>query len=111
MNMPEVDASYDAANEPPRDAAPPVERAPFPWPRFFLSLLFAVIAWFAFWFTILLAVGLWIFIAISRDPHPEFKNIVTVSARYLSHCLAYALLLRDDKPFPLGPLPSGSDAN
>lgn len=106
--MPETDASYDGQNEAPRDVTP-AERAPFPWQRFFLALLFGVIGWFAFWFTILLAVGTWIFIAISREPHPEFKNIVTISAKYLTHCLSYALLLRDDKPFPLGPLPSATD--
>lgn len=107
--MPETDASYDPGSEQPREVAAPPQKAPFPWERFFLSLLFALIGWFAFWFTILLAVGTWIVIAINREPNADLKNIVTVSARYLTHCLGYALLLRDDKPFPLGPLPTSAD--
>jgi len=107
-DMPETDASYDSGSEQPRDVTP-VQKAPFPWERFFLSLLFAVIAWFAFWFTILLAAGTWIIMAVNREPNADLKGIVTVSAKYLTHCLAYALLLRDDKPFPLGPLPTASD--
>jgi hypothetical protein len=107
-HMPETDASYNPSGEAPQGSAP-VERAPFPWQRFFLSLLFAVCGWFAFWITILLAIALWVLIAVSREPHPEFKSVVTVSARYLSHCLAYVVLLREDKPFPLGPLPSASE--
>src|SRR5262245_23164872 len=106
--MPETDASYNPSSGTPQSGAPS-ERAPFPWQRFFLSVLFAVCGWFAFWITILLAIALWVLIAVSREPHPEFKSVVTVSARYLNHCLAYVVLLRDDKPFPLGPLPSASD--
>jgi hypothetical protein len=104
--MPETDASYDAAGEPRSDVTP-VARAPFPWPRFFLALMFAVLGWFAFWITIVLAIVMWVLVAISREPHPEFKSVVTVSARYVSQCLAYVLLLTDEKPFPLGPLPRG----
>ncbi len=106
--MPDTDASYDSASPPPHDVTP-VEKAPFPWQRFFLSFGFAVVAWFAFWFMILLAVGTWIVMAINREPNADLKNIVSISARYLTHCLGYALLLRDDKPFPLGPLPSAAD--
>lgn len=104
--MPETDASYDAAGEPRRDVTP-TERTPFPWPRFFLALLFAVLGWFAFWITIVLAMVMWVLVAVSREPHAEFKSVVTVSARYVSQCLAYVLLLTDEKPFPLGPLPRG----
>ncbi|MBL9098869.1 MAG: DUF4389 domain-containing protein [Alphaproteobacteria bacterium] len=105
--MPETDASYTAPDETPRDVT--TTKAPFPWERFLLSLLFGVIGWFAFWFTIILAIGLWIFVAVSRDPHPEFKNIVAISAKYLAHCIAYVLMMREDKPFPLGPLPRASE--
>ena len=104
--MPETDASYDAAGEPRHDVTP-TERAPFPWPRFFLSLLFAVLGWFAFWITLALAVVMWILIAVSREPHPEFKSVVAISARYVAQCLSYVLMLSDEKPFPLGPLPRG----
>lgn len=103
--MPDSDASYNPAQDAPRDV--PVVRAPFPWQRFFLSLFFAVLGWFAFWMTIVLAIIMWVLVAVSREPHAEFKQFVTMSARYVWQCLAYALLLREEKPFPLGPLPAG----
>jgi hypothetical protein len=106
--MPETDASYDASNEPQRDVTK-TERPAFPWQRFFLSLLFAVLGWFAFWMTIVLAIVMWVLVAVSREPHAEFKAFVTACARYVWQCLAYILLLRDEKPFPLGPLPRGDE--
>ena len=103
--MSQTDASYHQ----PDDAPKPVQeaRAPFPWQRFFFSILFGVLGWIAFWFTIVLAIALWVLIAISREPHPEFKQFVAGCARYVSQCLAYVVLLTDEKPFPLGPLPRG----
>jgi len=104
--MSQTDASYT----PPEDA-PRVEdkRAPFPWQRFLFSVMFAVLGWFAFWLTIILAIVMWVLVAISSEPHPEFKGFVNACARYVWQCLAYVVLLRDEKPFPLGPLPRGDE--
>jgi hypothetical protein len=100
--MPETDASYTPQPETPPAA---VERQPFPWQRFLYSLMFAVLGWFAFWMTILLAIIMWVLVAISREPHAEFRSFVGASAKYVGQCLAYIVLLSDEKPFPLGPLP------
>ena len=105
--MSQTDASYSAPGDAPRPAE--TARAPFPWPRFFLSILFGVLGWFAFWLTIVLAVVLWVLVAISRDPHPEFRQFVSACARYVWQCLSYIMLLTDEKPFPLGPLPRGGE--
>ncbi len=104
--MPEADASYDQGSEAPREVT---QRAPFPWQRFFLSVMYAVLGWFAFWMTIVLAIIMWILVAISREPHAEFKQFVNASARYVWQCLSYVVLLSDEKPFPLGPLPRGTE--
>jgi hypothetical protein len=103
--MSHTDASYT----PPEDAPRPTEtqRAPFPWQRFLLSLGFGFLAWIAFWLTIVLAIVLWVLIAVSREPNPEFKQFVSACARYVWQCLAYVVLLTEEKPFPLGPLPRG----
>src|SRR5262245_12846146 len=104
--MPETDASYSPQDETPRSGAP-VDRLPFPWARFFLSVLFAFCGWFAFWLPIALAAIMWSLVAVSREPHAEFKQFVAMSARYVAHCLAYVVMLTEEKPFPLGPLPRG----
>ncbi|MCE9524176.1 MAG: DUF4389 domain-containing protein [Alphaproteobacteria bacterium] len=105
--MSQPDASYTGPEDAPQPL--PVIRAPFPWERFLFSIAFAIAGWFAFWATIILAVFMWVMIAISREPHPDLKNIVNIVARYVWHCMAYVVLLRDDKPFPFGPLPKGDE--
>ena len=105
--MSQTDASYSGP-EPAQQPLPTI-RAPFPWQRFLYSVMFAVLGWFACWATIVLAIVMWVLIAISREPHPDFKNIVNVFARYVWQCLAYVVQLREDKPFPLGPLPKGDE--
>lgn len=104
--MPETDASYNPQPEAPRDV---VERAPFPWQRLLLSIMFAFLGWFAFWMTIVLAIIMWVLVAVSSEPHAEFRKFVSASARYVWQCLAYIVMLKDEKPFPLGPLPHGED--
>jgi Domain of unknown function (DUF4389) len=104
-HMSQPDASYTG---PEGSSTPlPAERPAFPWQRFFFSVMFAVLGWVAFWITIVLAIVLWVLIAVSREPHPEFKQFVNASARYVWQCLAYVVLMREEKPFPLGPLPRG----
>ncbi len=102
--MPQSDASY----EPPVPIEPAQTRAAFPWERLILSAFFAFIAWCAFWVVLLSAVVMWIMIAVSREVHPQFKSFVTAGARYVGQCLSYILMISDEKPFPLGPLPSGA---
>jgi hypothetical protein len=105
--MSQPDASYTGPEGSP--APVPAVRAPFPWERFLFSVMFAVLGWVAFWLTIVLAIILWVLVAVSREPQAEFKQFVNASARYVWQCLAYVVLLRDEKPFPLGPLPRGDE--
>jgi hypothetical protein len=97
------DASYNAPNEPPRQVEGARE---FPWQRLLLSVLFGFLAWMAFWFTIVMAVILWILTAISREPQADFQRFVAACARYVGQCLSYVAMQRQEAPFPLGPWPS-----
>jgi hypothetical protein len=95
----------EAAYEPPAPSQD-LQVKSFPWERLLLSVLFAAIAWFAFWGLLFLAVIMWVLIAVSREPHLEFKRFVSIGAKYVGQCLAYVLTISNDKPFPLGPLPT-----
>ncbi|MEQ1753832.1 MAG: DUF4389 domain-containing protein [Micropepsaceae bacterium] len=95
----------DAAVEPPAPTQD-VQVRTFPWDRLFLSIFYGAIAWFAFWGLLFLAVIMWILIAVSREPHVEFKRFLSVGAKYVGQCLAYVLTISSEKPFPLGPLPT-----
>jgi Domain of unknown function (DUF4389) len=97
------DASYNAGNEPPRQVEGARE---FPWQRLLLSVLFGFLGWVAFWVTIVAAVVLWIFVAISREAQPDFQRFVASCARYVGQCLTYVAMQREEAPFPMGPWPS-----
>jgi Domain of unknown function (DUF4389) len=97
------DASYSAGNEPPRQVEGARE---FPWQRLLLSLLFGFLGWMAFWVTIVAAVILWILVAVSREPQPDFQRFVGSCARYVGQCLMYVAMQREETPFPLGAWPS-----
>jgi hypothetical protein len=97
------DASYNAGNEPPRQIEGTRE---FPWKRLLLSVGFGILAWFAFWATIIVAVVLWIFVAISREPQPDLQRFVASCARYVGQCLSYVAMQREEAPFPMGAWPS-----
>ncbi len=100
--MSQSDASYSAPQDEPRQIE---VKKDFPWQRLLLSVMFAVLAWCAFWATIVLAIILWIMMAFNRDLQPEFKGFVAGCAKYVGQCLTYVVMLHDDAPFPLGPLP------
>jgi hypothetical protein len=101
--MTQSDASYNS-NEPPRQVEGGAKE--FPWQRLLLSLGFGVLAWLAFWFTIVMAVILWVLVAISREPQPDFQRFVAACARYVGQCLSYVAMQREEAPFPLSPWPS-----
>ena len=102
--MPQPDAAY----EPPAPNQE-VQVRSFPWERLLLSVFFGIIAWFAFWGLLFLAIVMWVLIAVSREPHPEFRRFVSVGAKYVGQCLAYVLTISNDKPFPLGPFPTADN--
>ncbi|MBP6010633.1 MAG: DUF4389 domain-containing protein [Alphaproteobacteria bacterium] len=100
--MSQSDASYSAPQEEPREVE--VKRE-FPWQRLLLSVGFAFLGWCVFWATIVLAVILWVMMAFNREPQPDLKRIASICAKYVGQCLGYAVLLHDETPFPVGPLP------
>lgn len=98
--MSQPDATYE-----PQPPGQEVQRRSFPWERLFLSIMYAVIAWFAFWGLMVLAVVMWVLVAVNREPHEQFRRFVAVGAKYVGQCLGYILLISNDKPFPLGAFP------
>lgn len=102
--MPQQDAAYE-----PPVPTPSAQARAFPWERLLLSVFYGMIASFAVSGLLLLAVVMWVLIAVSREPHPEFKRFVGIGAKYVGQCLAYVLTISDDKPFPLGPFPTSDN--
>lgn len=96
------DASYNAPQDPPRQIESKVE---FPWQRLLTSIGFGFLAWCAFWVTVVLAIILWVMMAFNREPQPDLKRIASICAKYVGQALGYAVLLHDETPFPVGPLP------
>jgi hypothetical protein len=99
--MSQPDAAYE-----PQPTGREVQVRSFPWERLLLSVMYAVIAWFAFWSLLVLAVVMWVLVAFNKEPHEQFRRFVAVGAKYVGQCLSYILLISNDKPFPLGPFPS-----
>jgi hypothetical protein len=103
-----TDAGYTPESGPePMPHQADRERKPFPIARLLMSILFAFIAWIAFWVAIVVSVVHWILIAINRDPHPEFRSFVKAVVLYVEQTLGYVACMHDERPFPFGPLPKG----
>lgn len=91
--------------------APPLEseeRYGFPWKRLIFAVLFSLIAWFAFWIALGLALIQFIYVAIERRPNEELKAVTRNIAQYLREVFSYITFARDEKPFPFAPFPSGA---
>lgn len=82
-------------------------REPFPIERLLFSIGFAVVAWFVFWITILLAVLQFVVTAITGHVNEELKGISRSMIQYLDQLVSYISLARDERPFPLGSFPKG----
>jgi hypothetical protein len=80
-------------------------RQPFPIERLLYSILFAIVAWFVFWVVVLLAILQFIATALSGHVNEELKGISQSVIQYLEQLVAYISLVRDDRPFPVGPFP------
>lgn len=85
---------------------PPALRSPFSGARLLYSLLFAVIAWFAFWVVLLLAAVQLVTILINNRVSEELRRTSLNIIQYLWELLAYISCVRDEQPFPVGPFPS-----
>ena len=105
--MSNTDAGYTPSSGPEPTNGQGAQRAPFPVARLLMSILFGFIAYFAVHLTIFAAVIYWILVAINREPHPQFRQVLTVIVAYVAQTLGYVAWLHDNQPFPFGPLPSG----
>ena len=80
-------------------------REPFPFARIFLTIVFGVIASFAFWIIVMLALLQFATIAIAGQKNEELKHFSRLMARYVQEIFDYMTLTIDTRPFPLGPFP------
>ncbi|MBU6444484.1 MAG: DUF4389 domain-containing protein [Alphaproteobacteria bacterium] len=98
------------ANEQPSGsrAVPPPEtasRPPFPAVRLLYAIGFAVVAWFVFWITLILALVQFVVVAINGKVNEELKSFTINLIQYLWELLAFVTFVRDEQPFPIGPFP------
>jgi hypothetical protein len=80
-------------------------REPFPFARLFLTIAFGVIASFAFWIIVMLALLQFATIAIAGQKNDELQHFSRLMARYVQEIFDYMTLAIDTRPFPLGPFP------
>ena len=83
-------------------------RAPFPAVRLLYAIGFAVVAWFVFWITLILALAQFIVVAINGHENEELKAFTVNLIQYLWELLAFIAFVRDEQPFPIGPFPKRS---
>ena len=105
--MSNTDAGYTPSNGPEVPPGQSAQRAPFPLARMFMSILFAVIAYFAIHATMFAAIIYWVLVAINREPHPEFRQFLRALVQYVGQTLGYVAWVHEETPFPFGPLPKG----
>jgi hypothetical protein len=74
----------------------------FPWERAAFTVLFAFIAWFAFWLSLVLALIAGAIKLFRVQTQDSIGGYARKSADYLSSCLAYVSGATNDKPFPFG---------
>ena len=98
-------ANGGAQAQQPQGAHPP-----FPAVRLLYAIGFAVLAWFVFWITLLLALIQFVHLAVSGRVNEELRNFCVNLVQYLWELLAYITFVRDDQPFPIGRFPNRQTA-
>ena len=98
-----TDATTGATAE---DVRPPAAHTPFSGTRLLYSLLFAVIAWFAFWVVLILAAVQLVAVLLNNRVSAELRRTSLNVIQYLWELLAYVSFVSDEQPFPVGPFPS-----
>ena len=95
-------AGADDMHRPPPDGP----RPPFPWTRLLYAIGFAIVAWVMFWLIVLLLAPLhFIVLAITGRPNEDLKDLSLRAVHYLVELLVFIAGAREEKPFPLGPIP------
>lgn len=80
-------------------------RVPFPVVRLLYAIGFAVVAWFVFWFVLVLALMQFVIVALQGRTNGEVKILSLNLIQYLWELLAFVTFARDEQPFPVGPFP------
>ena len=80
-------------------------RVPFPALRLVYSFLFAIIAWFVFWISLLVALIQFIVVTVDGRASEDLRRMSANLMQYLGDLLAYIAFVRDDPPFPIGAFP------
>jgi hypothetical protein len=84
---------------------PTAARTPFPFVRFLYAVGFAILAWLAFWFLIILGMVQFAVLLVTGRANEELKRFNLNLLQYLWEAFAFILFIRDDQPFPIGPFP------
>ena len=85
----------------------PVSTSPFPFTRLLYAIGFAFVAWLVFWLVVFLAALQFVATAVTRHPNDELKHFSLRLTLYMQELLSYITLVRDERPFPIGPFPKG----
>jgi len=80
-------------------------RAPFPFVRLLYALGYAVLAWLAFWFLLILSALQFVVLLVTGRVNPELRSFNLGLLQYLLELFAFISFVRDDRPFPFGPFP------
>ena len=107
-----IPGSGPAPEGPPTEAGPQstpppgaAARPPFPAVRLLYAIGFAVVAWFVFWITLILALAQFVVVAINGKVNDELKTFTLNLVQYLWELLSFVAFVRDEQPFPIGPFP------
>jgi Domain of unknown function (DUF4389) len=89
-------------------ALPTATHQPFPLARLLYSIGFAIVGWFTLWVLFGLTLIQFAVLAINGHANAELKEISLRLVRYLMEVLAFVIFVRDEPPFPIGPMPPKS---
>ncbi len=80
-------------------------RAPFPAIRLLYSIGFAILAWFALWVTLALALVQFVVVAVNGKTNDELKAFSGNLTQYVRDLLAFITFASVEQPVPVGPFP------
>jgi hypothetical protein len=83
----------------------PKPRSPFPLTRLLYAFGYAILAWLAFWFLLVLSGLQFIVLLVTGRVNPELRSFNLGLLQYLMELFAFISFARDDRPFPFGPFP------
>ncbi|MBV9420718.1 MAG: DUF4389 domain-containing protein [Alphaproteobacteria bacterium] len=82
-----------------------VQHNPFPVARLLYSILYGFIAWMVLHILFFIGAIQFVVFAINGRVNEELKSFASTLFQYESELLAYICFVREELPFPFGPLP------